>query len=100
MTDLPPLTGDSYSLATAISDRGVVLGVSVDLNFNPRAFIWQNGNMKELNGLVAVTTPLFLQTACSINARGEIVGIAGIQLFRVHFHHRHVANVAHREFHR
>jgi len=76
MTDLQPLTGDSYSLATAISDRGVVLGVSVDLNFNPRAFIWQNGNMKELNGLVAGTTPLFLQTACSINARSEIVGIA------------------------
>ena len=54
----------------------MVLGVSIDANFNIRAFIWQHGNMQDLNGLVSGTTPLFLQTACSINARGEIVGIA------------------------
>lgn len=76
MTDLQTLPGDAYSTATAISDRGVVLGVSVDANFNIRAFIWQQGNMQDLNRLVSGSTPLFLQTACSINARGEIDGIA------------------------
>jgi probable HAF family extracellular repeat protein len=76
MTDLQTLPGDSYSVATAISDRGVVLGVSIDANFNIRAFIWQNGNIQDLNKLVAGSTPLFLQTACSINALGEIDGIA------------------------
>jgi len=76
MTDLQTLPGDAYSTATAISDRRVVTGVSVDANFNIRAFIWQNGNMQDLNKLVAGTTPLSLQTACSINARGEIDGIA------------------------
>jgi probable HAF family extracellular repeat protein len=63
-------------VATAISDRGVVLGVSIDANFNIRAFIWQQGGMQDLNDLVSGSTPLFLQTACSINALGEIDGIA------------------------
>jgi len=76
MTDLQTLPGDAYSVATAISDRGAVLGVSVDANFNIRAFVWQNGNIQDLNKLVAGSTPLFLQTACSINALGEIDGIA------------------------
>ena len=76
MTDLQTLPGDSYSVATAISDRGVVLGVSIDANFNIRAFTWQQGKMQDLNNLVAGSTSLFLQTACSINARGEIDGIA------------------------
>jgi len=76
MSDLQTLPGDSYSVATAISDRGVVLGVSIDANFNIRAFLWQQGNMQDLNTLVSGYTPFFLQTACSINARGEIDGIA------------------------
>lgn len=76
ITDLQTLPGDAYSVATAISDRGVVLGVSIDANFNIRAFVWQNGNIQDLNKLVAGSTPLFLQTACSINAYGEIDGIA------------------------
>jgi len=76
MTDLQTLPGDSYSTATAISDRGVVLGVSIDANFNIRAFIWQQGDMQDLNNLVSGSTPLFLQTACAINERGEIDGIA------------------------
>jgi len=76
MTDLQTLPGDAYSIATAISDRGVVLGVSVGANFNIRALIWQHGNMQDLNKLVAGSTPLSLQTACSINALGEIDGIA------------------------
>lgn len=76
MTDLQTLPGDSYSTATAISDRGVVTGVSIDANFNIRALVWQQGNMQDLNNLVSGSTTLYLQTACSINARGEIDGIA------------------------
>ena len=76
MTDLQALPGDAYSTATAISDRGVVLGVSIDANFNIRAFIWQQGKMADLNTLVSGSTTLTLQTACSINARGEIDGFA------------------------
>jgi probable HAF family extracellular repeat protein len=76
MTDLGPLAGDCYSYATAISDLGQIVGLSLDANFNLRAVFWQNGNITNLNDLVPGDTPLFLQTACSINGKGQIIGIA------------------------
>jgi probable HAF family extracellular repeat protein len=76
MTDLGTLPGDSYSYATAISDKGQVTGLSLDANFNLRAIIWQNGTIANLNDLVPADTTLLLQTACSINAKGQIIGIA------------------------
>jgi probable HAF family extracellular repeat protein len=76
MTDLGTLPGDSYSYATAISDRGQVVGLSLDANFNLRAAIWQNGNIANLNDFVPAETTLLLQTACSINGKGQIIGIA------------------------
>src|SRR5208337_5067110 len=66
----------TLSYATAISDKGVVVGLSIDANFNLRAVFWQNGKMTNLNDLVPADTPLFLQTACSINGLGQITGIA------------------------
>jgi probable HAF family extracellular repeat protein len=76
ISDLPPLPGDSYSYATAISEKGKVTGLSLDANFNLRAVIWQNGTIANLNDLVPADTTLLLQTACSINAKGQIIGIA------------------------
>ena len=76
MSDLQPLAGDSYSYATAISDKGLVLGLSIDANFNLRAALWENGKPTDLNTLVPTDTTLDLQTACSINREGQITGIA------------------------
>jgi probable HAF family extracellular repeat protein len=76
MSDLQPLPGDSYSYATAISDTGLVLGLSIDANFNLRAVIWQNGVITNLNDRVPADATLFLQSACSINAKGQIIGFA------------------------
>jgi probable HAF family extracellular repeat protein len=76
LSDLPPLPGDSYSYATAISDRGLVTGLSLDANFNLRAALWENGKPTDLNTLVPADTALDLQTACSINKEGQITGIA------------------------
>jgi probable HAF family extracellular repeat protein len=76
MSDLQPLPGDSYSYATAISDKGQVTGLSLDANFNLRAVLWHNGNVTNLNDLVPADAALFLQTACSINGLGQITGIA------------------------
>jgi probable HAF family extracellular repeat protein len=76
MSDLQPLAGDSYSYATAISDKGLVLGLSLDANFNLRAALWENGKPIDLNTLVPEDTTLDLQTACSINKEGQITGIA------------------------
>lgn len=86
MSDLEPLPGDSYSYATAISDKGVVLGLSIAANFNLRAVTWQNGAITDLNDLVPADTTLLLQSACSINAKGQIIGFALVKGTASDFH--------------
>lgn len=51
-------------------------GISLDANFNPRAFVWQNGVMTDLNTVIPTDSTLYLLVACSINAKGQIVGFA------------------------
>ncbi len=68
--------GDGASLANANHDGGDVVGVSLDNQFNPRAFVVQNGVMSDLNALVPADSPLYLWTGCSINSSGDIIGIA------------------------
>jgi probable HAF family extracellular repeat protein len=77
MQDLKTLSGDVASLGIGINDTDEVVGVSLDKNFNPRGFYWHNGTMADLNTLVQSNpAALYLITACSINARGKIIGIA------------------------
>jgi probable HAF family extracellular repeat protein len=76
MKDLGTLPGDAASSAAAINERGHVVGISLDQNFNPHAFLWQDGAMTDLNSLVPAKSPLVLLTACSINSRDEIAGLA------------------------
>ena len=86
MSDLEPFPGDSYSYATAISETGLVLGLSIDANFNLRAVTWQDGAITDLNGLVPADTTLSLQSACSINAKGQIIGFALVKGTTNDFH--------------
>ncbi len=74
MTDMGMLPGDVGSASLAINDIGDVVGVSLDQNFNVRGFVWRNNAMVDLNSLVPPDSPLYIELACSINARGEIVG--------------------------
>jgi probable HAF family extracellular repeat protein len=76
MQDLGTLTGDVNSLAIGINDASDVVGVSVDAMSNPRAYLWKNGTMTDLNTLIPAGSPLSLLTACSINSSGQIVGFA------------------------
>jgi probable HAF family extracellular repeat protein len=76
MKDLGTLSGDVRSVALGINDRGDVTGLSLDMDFNPTAFLWHNGVLTDLNTLIPAKSPLFLMQACSINSRGEIVGLA------------------------
>jgi probable HAF family extracellular repeat protein len=77
MQDVPPLPGDTYSAALSINDAGEVGGVSIDASFTTlRAFVTVNGVPTDLNTLIPEDSPLQLQTACTINSRGEIVGFA------------------------
>ncbi|MBV8728241.1 MAG: hypothetical protein JO336_00385, partial [Acidobacteriia bacterium] len=76
--DLGTLPGDAASAGFAINEIGDVTGISLSASGQPRAFIRPDGGtMTDLNALVpANTTNLYLFTACSINSRGEIIGMA------------------------
>jgi probable HAF family extracellular repeat protein len=76
--DLRPLPGDSASSATAINDRGEVVGISGSCDrafgrFSARHMVmWKKGRPIEIRNLggVAWNTPM------AINRRGEVVGFA------------------------
>jgi probable HAF family extracellular repeat protein len=74
--DLGTVPGDIASVALGINDEGDVVGISFDPSFTPRAYIRQNGVMTDLNTLIPPDSPLYLLDACSINCRGEIIGLA------------------------
>jgi probable HAF family extracellular repeat protein len=77
MRDIPPVAGDTYSVALAINDSGEVGGVSIDQTFtNLHAFVLLDGMPTDLNTLISTDSPLELQTVCGINSRGEITGLA------------------------
>jgi probable HAF family extracellular repeat protein len=77
MKDIGTLPGDFASTAVSINDPGVIVGLSLDSNFNSRAFVWESGTMTDLNAvLTSNPQKLYLLLAYSINAGGEIVGLA------------------------
>jgi probable HAF family extracellular repeat protein len=77
--DLGTLPGDAFSLAVTVSNSGMVLGLSISGEFSPRAALWRNGIATDLNSLVPEDTALYLQSACSINDKGEIIGFAALK---------------------
>ena len=63
MRDLDTLPHDAASLALGINDKGEVVGASLDANFNPRAVIWGNDAMTDLNTLIPANSGLRLLLA-------------------------------------
>ncbi|GAA3345016.1 hypothetical protein GCM10020358_50500 [Amorphoplanes nipponensis] len=62
--------GSGSSYASAVNDRGQVVGTSWTARGEPRGFIWQHGRMRDL-GVGGYTQPL------DINNRGQVVGWSG-----------------------
>jgi probable HAF family extracellular repeat protein len=77
MRDLGVLPGDAISEALGINEDGQVVGVSFAAGFkSPRAFLWQDDVMTDLNTLIRSGSKLTLTIAGDINDRGEITGTA------------------------
>ena len=78
--ELPPLAGDTTSAATAINDKGQVVGISGDCGTAVgatsarEAVMWVNGRPRVLGNLggVAWNTPM------ALNERGDVVGFSNV----------------------
>jgi probable HAF family extracellular repeat protein len=75
MLDLGTAPGVANSSAIAINDSNVAVGVSTDAA-HFLATIWTHGVATDLNSLIPANSPLYLLIACSINANGQIIGLA------------------------
>lgn len=78
---LPMPDGDSSGAATAINDRGQIVGIAGSCGFavggptGKHAVLWENGDVRVLvnpNGAPFWNTPMM------INERGDVVGFAGV----------------------
>ena len=80
MQDLGTVGSDTYSFGFSINDAAEIVGISANADFSViRAFIRQNGTLVDLNTLVTGNNPFekgTLLTACFVNSKGEITGIA------------------------
>jgi probable HAF family extracellular repeat protein len=76
MKDLGTVGGDTCSGANAINSRGQVVGNSFNCDFSTQhPFLWEMGQLIDLNTLIPHNSVLYLTQAFAINDRGEIAGI-------------------------
>jgi probable HAF family extracellular repeat protein len=76
LTDLGTLDGDCGSVAWAINSHGQIVGTSFPCDIgSPRAFLWQNGSIVDLNALIPAGSSLELADPYAIRDNGEIAGI-------------------------
>lgn len=73
LQDLGTLGGTS-STARDINHHGQIVGTSSDVNWLPRAFLWENGAMIDLNTLLPANSGWELTDARFINDNHQIVG--------------------------
>jgi uncharacterized membrane protein len=77
MKALVPLKGIANSIAIALNDSDEVVGSSINSTFTTlTATIWKNGVPTDLNTLIPAKSSLYLLFGCSINSRGQILGLA------------------------
>ncbi len=74
MIDLGVVGNDPCSSAHSINAKGQVVGESASDCSSPpnRSFLWDDGAIFDLNALIPPGSPLYVQSADTINDRGEI----------------------------
>jgi probable HAF family extracellular repeat protein len=72
MRDLGVLPGDICSAAWSINSQGQVVGNSGQCGFGIRSFIWENGEIANLNNLVTPKSDVVLNDVTMIADDGEI----------------------------
>jgi probable HAF family extracellular repeat protein len=78
--ELPLLPGDTSSAATAINNRGEVVGISgtcdqaIGRHTARHAVIWKNGTVRDIGNIGGETW----NTPMAINQHGEVVGFASL----------------------
>jgi len=90
--DVGTISSDVASVGLAISDLGDIGGISFPAGSllavptaSPRAFLRpKGGTMVDLNSLIPADSELYLFSTCSINSRGEIIGLALDPQFNLH----------------
>jgi probable HAF family extracellular repeat protein len=74
MVDLGVLSGGDYSEALDVNNSGQVVGYSNNEDDDWRPFLYEDGQMIDLNSLLPAESGWTLEFAYAINDRGEIVG--------------------------
>jgi len=78
MTNLGTVDGDACSTAAYVNSKGQVVGNSAKncmFTTDQRAFLWDSGEMIDLNTFLPPGSNLQLSNGYNINDRGEIVGV-------------------------
>ena len=74
MVDLGVVGADPSSYAASINSKNQVVGTSGDFVTTSRVFLWENGDIVDLNALIPPNSTLHVEFAQTINDRGEIGG--------------------------
>jgi probable HAF family extracellular repeat protein len=76
LTDIGTVDGDDCSIGVNINSANQIVGLSFACNGDAsHAFLWENGNIVDLNSLISQGSDLQLEFAGNINDRGEISGL-------------------------
>jgi len=89
MRDLGTLPGDNISAGLGINNAGDIVGASIagpdPVGGVPKAVLWHNGVITDLNTVVPADTALFLLTAFMVNDVGQVAGFGlDLKTFEVH----------------